>query len=145
MRKNYLFIYIVTALAGMLLAACGSTGPDIRVENAWVRPDPLWENAAGYFLIVNEGDEADYLIGVRADFASMSAPHKTVLEDGVHKMLLAERIEIPAGGQLEFKTMSYHVMLMSLDDGLKLDQEVTLVLVFEISGEIEVQAELRQE
>lgn len=145
MRRNYLSIYIVAALAGMLLASCGPTGPDISIKNIWVRPDPLWENAAGYFLIVNDGDEADYLIEVRADFAGISTPHKTVMEGDVHKMLPAERVEIPAGGYLEFKTMSYHVMLMGLDAGLELGQEVMLVLVFEKSGEIEVQAELRQE
>lgn len=145
MKKLLLPVLIAITLGGMLLSACAPAGPDIRVENAWVRPGPLWENAAGYFLISNDGDEADYLIAVRANFAEMSAPHKSVMEGDVLKMLPVEREEIPARGRVEFKPLSYHVMLMGLAEGLELGQEVRLVLVFEISGEIEVLAELRQE
>lgn len=75
----------------------------------------------------------------------MSSLHETVMDGDVHKMLPVENLEIPAGGQVEFKSLSYHAMIMGLEDGLELGQQVTLIFTFDISGEIEVKAELRQE
>lgn len=145
MSKKLHPMYLLVLAAVVFLAACGASGPSISVEEAWVRPDPLWENAAGYFLITNDGNESDYLIEVRLEFADMSMVHETVMEGDVHKMLHRERVEVPAGGQVEFKPLSFHVMIMGLIEGLELGDDVTLVLVFEDSGEIEVQAELRQD
>ncbi len=48
-----------------LLTACAAK-PDIYVEDAWVRPDPMMENAAGYMTIRNGGNADDALIGVQA-------------------------------------------------------------------------------
>lgn len=145
MLKKVLPLILLAFMAVLIVTACSPSSPSISVEEAWVRPDPLWENAAGYFLIKNNGGEPDYLLEVRVEFADMSMVHETVMEGDVHKMHHRERVEIPAGGQVAFKPMSFHVMLMGLEEGLRLGDDVTLVLVFEKSGEIEVQAELKQE
>lgn len=150
MKREKILTALIVTVFGVILVGCESTepeptGPNIRIEEAWVRPDPLWENAAGYFLIFNDGDEAETLISVRVEFANMSSLHETVMEGDISKMMPVENLEIPAGGQVEFKTMSKHVMIMGLDEGLEYGQMVRIVLIFEKSGEVEVEAELRAE
>ena len=129
----------------LFLTACGSSGPEIRVENAWIRPDPLFENGAGYFIVYNDGGEADTLLSIRTDIAKESMMHQTKMEGDVHKMEMVMRLEIPAGGSVEFKPLVYHIMMTDLADGLEYGQTAALIFVFEKSGEIEVQAEIRAE
>jgi copper(I)-binding protein len=129
----------------LLLAACGPKGPDIRVEGAWVRPDPLMENAAGYLRIHNDGDEADALIGVAVDFAGMASVHETVQVGEMHGMEAVPRLEIPANSSVELRPLSFHVMLMGLNQELAYGSNVSLSLSFEKSGEVNVEAEVRRE
>lgn len=143
-QKSLIILFILVGLT-IYTSACRQAGPSIRVEGAWVRPDPLWENAAGYFSISNSGIETDYLIGIRAEFAGMSMMHQTITEGDISSMVSINRVEIPAGEQVDFKPMDFHVMFMDLADDLELGQEVILVLVFEISGELAVPAQLRRE
>ncbi|MEK6221798.1 MAG: copper chaperone PCu(A)C [Chloroflexota bacterium] len=143
MKKVLVFIFFTITV--LLLSACSASGPEISVTEAWVRPDPLWENASGYFMVTNEGSESDYLIGISADFTMMESLHHSVMEGEVHKMLPVDRLEIPAGGRVSFQPLSYHAMLMKIDDEMAYGEMVTLVLEFEKSGEISVEAELRSE
>ena len=140
MKKLFLLLLIVA-----LMAACGQTGPDIQIEDAWVRPTPLMENAAGYLLIRNDGNEPDALIGARVEFVKMATIHEMVMEGDVHSMQEVPRLEIPAKGQVELRPLSYHVMMMGLTETLEVGQTVTYVLEFEKSGELTVEAEVRQE
>lgn len=139
-RLMFLLVLVVS-----LLAACGPKGPDIRVEGAWVRPDPLMENAAGYLLIHNEGDEADALVGVEVDFAGMASVHETVMEGEMHGMEAVPRLEIPGNSRVELRPLSFHVMLMGLNQELEYGSNVSLVLEFEESGQMTVEAEIRRE
>ncbi len=141
--KKITLVTAVFILFTVLLSACGS--PEIRVENAWVRPDPLMESAAGYLVIYNDGDGADALIGVKAEFVNMASVHQTVMEGAVHKMLPVPSLEIPPGGQVTLQPMSYHLMLMGLVEPVEIGQKVTLTLTFEKTGDVVVEAEVRQE
>lgn len=143
--KKTLFTLMVISIAATALAACKPSAPQIEVTGAWVRPDPLMENGAGYLLITNTGGSPDFLVGVSSDIAKMTSAHQSVMDGDVHKMIAVPNLEIPAGGQVEFKPMSYHVMLMGLSSDLEYGQFVTLTLTFEVSGEIKVQAEVRKE
>jgi copper(I)-binding protein len=134
------------ALVGLVvITACGASGPEIRVEGAWVRPDPLMENAAGYLVIHNDGAEADYLTGVRVDFVEDASVHETVMQDDMHGMRPVERLEIPAGGRAELRPLSYHVMLVGLKEDLPFGETVSFVLEFEISGDVAIEVEVRRE
>ncbi len=127
-----------------LLTACAAK-PDIYVEDAWVRPDPMMENAAGYMTIRNGGNADDALIGVQAEFAKMASAHETVMDGDMHRMEAVPRLAIPAGETVVFQTLSYHIMLMGLHAPLEYGQVVNLTLEFEKSGLIAVAAEVRRE
>lgn len=117
----------------------------MKIEDAWIRPDPLWENAAGYFKISNDGGESDTLLGVSISISASETLHQTVMEGDIHRMLPVERLEISPGESVSFQPLSYHVMIVDLADGLDYGQRATIVFIFEKSGEIEILAEIRAE
>ena len=127
-----------------LLTACAAK-PDIYVEDAWMRPDPMMENAAGYMTIHNHGNADDALISVQAEFAKMASAHETVMDGATHRMEAVPRLAIPAGETVVFQPLSYHIMLMGLHAPLEYGQVVNLTLEFEKSGLIAVAAEVRRE
>lgn len=142
-KKRTLFISTLIAISLTFLTSCGTSGPDIRIENAWIRPDPLWEQAAGYFTVYNDGNELDTLISITTEISKESMMHKTTNEGDFHKMEMLMSLPVPAGDSIEFKPLSYHIMMTELSQGLEYGQIVTLIFDFEISGEIIVEAEIR--
>ena len=144
MKRKFAFP-LTLLLSIFLLSACGASGPQLRIEDAWIRPDPLWENAAGYFIVFNDGNESDSLLGVSISISNSESLHQTVMEGDVHKMLPVEQLEIAPGESIRFQPMSYHIMLTALDTGLDYGQTATMIFDFEINGQIEVQAEIRPE
>lgn len=102
-------------------------------------------NSAAYFVIVNDGDEADSLIGVASDIANSAEMHETRIENDVAQMVPVSRVEVPAHGSIEFKPGGYHVMLVGLTQDLKAGNTFKLTLQFEKSGEITLDVPIRQE
>jgi len=143
--KNKFALLIALIIPLLFLSACAPSGPSISVEDAWIRPDPLWENAAGYFTVSNDGGESDILQSVSISISAAESLHQTVMEGDVHKMLPVENLEIAAGDSVTFAPLSYHVMIMGLDSGLDYGQTASMIFEFEKSGSIEVQAEIRAE
>lgn len=142
-RLNLYLIIFLTSL--LLLTACGTSSPAINIEDAWIRPDPLWENAAGYFTLTNDGGQSDTLLGVSISISASESVHQTVMEGDVHKMLPVEQLEIAPGETVVFQPMSYHVMLMGLESDLDYGQTANMIFSFEKTGQVEVIAELRAE
>jgi hypothetical protein len=135
----------VVALGLVLLAvcACRPSEPRIRVENAWVRI--TLDKGAAYMVIINDGKANDALVGASSPVAGSVALHKTVTKaEGVMGMEPVSRLEVPAGGRVELKPLVMHLMMMELQGNLTAGQKVPITLQFEKSGEIEVEAEVRQ-
>lgn len=147
---------LIVVVGVVVLAACGGVGapagPKIKVENVWARPSRMGMGAmqgkttsAAYMTIVNEGREADRLVGVMSDVAQSVELHQTVKEGDVMRMQPVEGgIEIPAGGKVELKPGGYHVMLIGLNRELKPGDRFSLVLEFEKSGRQTIQVEVKE-
>jgi copper(I)-binding protein len=153
--------FLVLILVG-LLAGCGSpAGPKIRAEDVWSRPAMAMKEAGGqsegqgdmgmagtgavFMLLVNEGSEADRLIGGKTDVAKVVEIHETVMENDVMKMqMLSGGLEIPAKGEVLLKPGSYHVMLIGMQRDLKPGDTFTLELEFERSGTLTLEPEVRE-
>lgn len=134
----------------IVLVACAAPAiPKVRVEEVWARPAMAMEGMntiAVYFTLLNEGGAPDALVGasVSSTVASAAEVHETTMEGGVMKMQPVPRLEVPAGGRVEFKPGGYHVMLIGLKQELKVGDKVSVVLRFEKSGALSVDAEIRQ-
>lgn len=131
------------ALAAFSLSACASpvSGPQIKVEDAWARPASAGFNGAVYFRLVNEGDQADRLLGVQGPLAQAAEVHETMqMGNDIMSMQAASAVEVPAGGEVEFAPGGLHIMLIALEQPLESGDIVSLVLRFETSGDVTVAA-----
>jgi periplasmic copper chaperone A len=63
---------------------------------------------------------------------------------GMLGMRPVDRVEIPAGGKLELKPGSYHIMLIGLNQELKVGDKIEITLKLEKAGDVKVTAEVRK-
>lgn len=141
-------LFLLAGLSLVVLAACsnGESGPDLSVEDAWVRSSPLAEgNGSAYLTIRNRGNEADALIGVSAAASEAAEIHEMQMEGDVMKMrpVTGQRLEIPARSNVELKPGGLHIMLLDLKQKLEAGQKTDLTLLFEKSGEQTISVEIR--
>ena len=161
------------AIVALLVAACSSGGGEsggIGVSEPWARTSPMVAGAgAAYMVIENTGTAADFLVGGSSDVAKAVEVHETVAMESVAPMESTgmgmespmassgmgtggsvmgmqkmDRLEIPAGGSVELKPGSYHIMLIDLTRELKAGEKIDLILKFEKAGDVKVTAEVRE-
>ncbi len=162
----------VVVIAGACSSGSGSAGASgkIEVSDAWARTSPMIEGAgAAYMVIKNTGSEADVLIGASSPAAKSTEVHETYkveespaasMDGGMASpaasadggmgsggtmmgMRPIPRLEIPAGGSVELKPGSYHIMLIELVAPLKAGEKIDITLTFEKAGEVKVTAEVK--
>jgi len=126
-------------LAAVLLAAgaaaCGSSGPELEVEGAYV-PQPVTADTAGGFLTIrNDGDTDDALTSVSSDISDDVQLHRTA----GGQMRRVSSLPVPAGGALELRRGGDHLMFMDLDRRPVRGEKVSVELHFEKSDPITVE------
>jgi copper(I)-binding protein len=160
-----LHITLEIVLATLLVTACARVtapeDPQIEIEDPWVRAVPAMnmqleddsssdstshmggDTSAAYMTLRNNGKAADRLIGVQSDAAEIVEMHTTQTTNDVSMMAKVENIEIPAQGKVTLEPGGTHLMLIRLRRELSAGEKVQLTLDFEISGQMQVEAEVR--
>lgn len=144
MRK---LIIIITLLIVMNLVACSDFRTNengIKIENAWARPALQGNPSAVYFQMENNLKETDKLVSVTSEVAEFNEIHLSSMVDGTMKMMEQEFVEIKPDQVIEFKPMSYHVMLINLEQDLKLGDRFEISLTFEKSGQKNIIVEVKE-
>ena len=127
--------------ATLSLAASAALAGDIRIKDAYARATS--SNAvsgAAFMALFNDAATEDRLIAVRGDIAERIELH-THLEDAnaVMRMVKVEDgIVVPAGGMAMLERGRDHVMLMGLTRPLENGDTVTLTLIFEQAGAVDI-------
>ena len=155
---------LMILVAGLFLTGCQTqaTEDKLTVQEAWIRAigsseamghsmedqsstvQPTSGLTTGAFMVIsNSGDEDDRLLEVQTDLAQSVELHVTEIKNDVMTMRPVEGIDIPAGGAAELKPGGYHVMLINLQKNIKPGEKYPLTLVFERSGALVVEAEVR--
>jgi hypothetical protein len=122
-------------------------------------------------VIKNTGSEADMLTGASSPASKTAEVHETYLVEespaasmdggmggaespaasmdggmgsgAMMGMRQIDSLEIPAGGSVELKPGSYHIMLLELVAPLKAGDKIDITLSFEKSGDITVTADVK--
>jgi copper(I)-binding protein len=137
--KRLALLILGAVWAGMVQAA-GS----IMVKDAWIREAPPGAAAsAGYMVLQNMDDKPRMLVGASCDDFGSVMLHRTVMQDGMAKMVHQKSIEIPPGGSVTFKPKDYHVMLMKPKHALKAGDKVDITLLFKNGETMKVSYEVR--
>ncbi len=111
----------------------------VKVEDCWIRALPGQLPSAGYFKVRNESDQAIALTGVRSEAYGHAMLHATREEGGMSRMVHADAIDVPAGGEFAFTTGNgYHIMLEGAKRPLEVGASETLVFLFDRGGPLPV-------
>ncbi len=122
-----LMIVIVMGMWAGLVQASGH----LMADNAWIREAPPKATAlAGYMTLMNKGDKPRMLVGASSPAFGKVMLHRTVMEEGMAKMVHQHMIEIPAHGSVTFEPNGYHLMLMKPKQQLKAGDKVEITLEF---------------
>lgn len=133
-------------VAALALATPAFAKSIISIEDSYVLSAMMnARSGAAFMKIVNSGDEDDRLIDARTDIARRVELHThKESADGVMRMMhVPEGFAVPAGGEHMLQRGGDHVMLMGLTGALKQDEKVTIKLVFEKAGAIDVEIPVR--
>lgn len=134
------FAVLATLIQILPVSAHSFTLGDLVIDHPYARATPPNAKVAGgYLTITNNSDEADRIIGASARFADHVEIHKMEITNDVMKMSpVPGGLEIPAGGTVELKPGSFHLMFMSISTPLNEGDVQTITLEFEKAGKVDV-------
>ncbi|MCF4997306.1 copper chaperone PCu(A)C [Pseudomonas syringae] len=139
-------------LAVLLLPACFANAHEykageLEIAHPWSQElPPNAPTVAAYFVIQNPGKTADRLLSVESPIAGAAQLHEHVMKGDLMKMDQVPSVAIPAGGEVTFAPMAYHVMLLELKDRSLLSdgKRFPLTLHFEKAGEVTVEVAVQK-
>jgi copper(I)-binding protein len=89
-----------------------AAGPNaISAQHAWVRWLPSDLPAAGYVTLVNSSDKPIDLTDISSDDYQGAMLHQTVSNGSTQKMVMVDKLTVPAHGQVAIAPGGYHIML----------------------------------
>jgi copper(I)-binding protein len=92
-----------------------------------------------YMTIANTGEDDDALVGASTDRAQAVEVHETSVKDDVGSMLPHEGpLVIPAGESVSVEPAGLHIMLVNLNEDIRLGDTFELTLEFEHAGDVTI-------
>lgn len=136
---------LLTAFCTLAMAHEFTVGT-LQIDHPWSRALPPNAPAgAAYFVIHNNGTDADTLLSVSSPIADKAELHSHVMLGDVMKMQRVDSVAVPAGGEAKFAPGGNHVMLFGLKKPLVAGELFPLTLVFEKAGAVNVEVKVEQD
>lgn len=129
-----------------LTAFCSSAFASdfIMIQNAWIRSVPSNVKAmAAYMTITNTSNETRKLTAVSCKLFSKVEIHRTVMHEGITKMVLQKELIIPAGKSVSLEPGGYHLMLIDLEAVPREGDEVEMELQFDDGQTLRIKIPVR--
>ncbi|MGD9708239.1 MAG: copper chaperone PCu(A)C [Halothiobacillaceae bacterium] len=105
-----------------ILFACALSLPlaalaEVKVVEPWIPEAPPTAHAMAAFMVLeNDEDRPVRVVAAHAPGFDTIELHKSVEENGMHKMLRQDALVIPEMGSLELRPGGYHVMLIGVHE-----------------------------
>jgi len=138
------FRWIAPTLAGLAwIAQVGAA--EITIDDAYVRMTPPGARVSAAFMTIrNPTDTARKLVRAQSPAAKVVELHAHLLHQGAMQMRKVDSIAIAAGGQVELKPGSYHLMLIDLDGGARKGKPVPITLFFDDGSNLRLSVPVRE-
>ena len=120
----------------LFLTLLPTSGDNIQIEDAWIRPANAGMNSALYFNIVNESGKADTLYKATFEDAGMVMIHETYKDGDMTGMKMVNGIVVKPHSTFELKPGGFHIMLMNLKKDLKPGNKKDFELFFKSGKKI---------
>lgn len=119
-------------------------GP-IQIDRPWSRPTPPGTPmGVGYMEITNSGDQDITLVAADSPRAGHVSIHESLMHNGMMRMQpLKDGLAIPAGGTVELKPHSYHLMLEQLPQPLVEGEKIPVRLDFDGAEAMDIELKVR--
>jgi copper(I)-binding protein len=111
-------------------AAHAAGAQAITAKDAWVRWLPNNLPAAGYVTLANSGDKPVDLVDISSNDYGDAMLHQTVSNGSSQKMVMVDKLTVPAHGQVAIAPGGYHVMLEDAKHKIAPGDTVHLTLKF---------------
>lgn len=128
-----------------LFTTSSAIASDISIIDPYVRDvAPGQTVSAAFMQIENSSDKTRFVVNAKSSISKVVELHSHVHENGMMKMRRIESIEVPANGKAVLEPGGLHIMLINLNDDLKIDQQVAITLEFKDGSTQEIMAPVRK-
>jgi periplasmic copper chaperone A len=122
---------VLCAVCAVLASgAAGAGAAGLALSNPWFRLVLPSLPAAGYFTLSNPTGSARTLVGAASPGCGMLMLHRSLSEHGEERMVMVERVAVPAYGKVSFAPDGYHLMCMSPTAQMRPGRSVPVTLRF---------------
>ena len=111
---------------------------NIEVQDAWIREAPPVSKVLAAYMVIKNGTSKDVeVIGASSPNFAKIELHRTVIENGIARMLHQPTLTVPAGGTLVLQPEGPHMMLFNPVKPIQAGEKVPMTLQF-ASGQSKV-------
>jgi copper(I)-binding protein len=123
-------VFVCLILAPTLVPAA-SEEAGVSVRDAWIRETPPGMTMmAGYMALRNNTSRPQVLVAASSPGFATVMMHRTIVKDGMARMVHASQIELTPNASLIFAPGGYHLMLMNPKRALRAGDPVVINLEF---------------
>lgn len=135
LKKKELTMRIATFFL-MLVTAVPAFATELVLKDAWARPTLSVHNKNGvaYITLQNNTEKEDALIGVTTPLAQKAEVHEMFEDGSTLRMRHIKALAVPAGKAVELKPGGYHIMLLGINQKLKVGEAFPMRLSFKNAG-----------
>jgi hypothetical protein len=133
-------------------ASAAAAAGGMTVTGAWARETPPGTMTSAAYMTIANGTGTDDALVSASTPAGMAQVHEVKPVGSVDPMSSAapmmgmsqiEKLPIPAGGSVELKPGSFHIMIMDVKQPLRAGSTIQVTLTFEKAPPVTVTAEVR--
>ena len=141
-RRPPVFVCLILALA--LVPAAGEEA-GVSVRDAWIREAPPGMTmTAGYMELRNNTSRQQVLAAASSSVFDSVTVHRTIVKDGMARMVHASQIELGPNASLIFAPGGFHLMLMNPKRTLRPGDPVVINMEFRSGLVLPVAFEVRK-
>lgn len=136
------FVCLMMALT-FIVAASEDMG--VTIDNPWIREAPPgMTTMAGYMVLRNNTSRPEVLVAASSSGFETVMIHRSIVQDGMARMVHASQIELAPNASLVFAPGGYHLMLMNPKRTLRAGDRVDIILEFRSGLRLPVTFEVRR-
>ncbi len=126
-------------------AASTTAAASVQVENAYARAVPPGQpNSASFMTLVNTSAVDHSVVSASSPVAATVELHTHTNNNGVMEMRRIDKIDVPANGRTELKPGGLHVMLIGLQQDMKVGENAQITLTFEDGSTTTIDAGIQE-
>jgi periplasmic copper chaperone A len=140
--KRVLLVVVALGCLIVLVSACGASAP--TASDAFTYTAAQGGDIGVFMVVKNPGSKDDSLVSASTTVSSRAELHTVVMAmGGGMQMKQVPSIVVPAGGQVELKSGSFHVMVFGLNKALNVGDTFPVTLRTQSGRDIKVQVTVK--